>query len=82
MFPGSSVESRARPGRKIRRWLATNTTQSMREKIAGRAAVTLVLLLMTAGWQRVLAANVMNNGADGNDYYGCPELGIKFNLAI
>jgi len=39
------------------------------QKIIRRTSLLLGLMLTLSGAQRVLAANVMNYGADGNDYY-------------
>ena len=44
-------------------------------------SVTLVLLQMTINPQRISAANVMNYGADGNDYYQFTTPSMAFDKA-
>jgi hypothetical protein len=53
----------------------------MLQKMLLRAFIMLGLCLVTAGSQRAAAANVMNYGADGNDYFQFTTPSMAFDKA-
>jgi hypothetical protein len=53
----------------------------MKQKIIWHVSTVLILLLMAVGPQRGSAANVMNYGADGNDYFQFTTSSMAFDRA-
>lgn len=53
----------------------------MRRKMSSRVMVGLLLFLVAAGGPRATAANVMNYGADGNDYFQFSNPSMAFDKA-
>jgi hypothetical protein len=58
-----------------------NKWKIMPQKMLWRVGFLLILFLMAVGPQRVSAANVMNYGADGNDYFQFTDPSMAFDKA-